>query len=67
MNKEEFHVSSSIGEDFGITVWLPVGITVKNDDGETVPGMVLSIEQARLLARSIRAEAKRLEFMLEMG
>jgi hypothetical protein len=67
MSKKQFQVSSSIGQDFGVTVWLPAGMTVKNRDGDTVPGMLLSIEQARQLARSIRGEAKRLEVMLEMG
>ena len=46
MNPGQFLVSGSIGEDFGVHISLPIGITIKNQNGDEVPGVVLSIEEA---------------------
>jgi hypothetical protein len=65
MSEQKVHVLFTV--ERGIVIWLPVNATIKNRDGDTVPGMVLSASDARELARKIREQAKRMEVFMEMG
>ena len=64
----DVHVSLVLDQErFGVIVWISPNSTIRNTNGNMVPGVLLSSDEARLLARKIREEAKRMEVWGEMG
>ena len=54
-------------EKWGVRIWLAVGKTVVNEAGDSVPGIVLTADEAREFARAIRRAAKDADSWLEFA
>lgn len=59
---ESIHVYGALsGDDIGIILTLPADSTVRNPEGQVVPGIVMSPAEARELCRQIMWQIEQME------